>query len=307
MAPEHLSTGELVAAQYDIGQVRRCERYPQGFVNTTFRIEAERGSFALTAFRQKALREVEARAEVLMRLRSVPIARPLLSKNGRRVIDLNGRPAWLTPWIEGKSFVGQQHDQKVPMSQRQHQEVIHAFDNLHRELLHISAENIDLLPFRAGNAGEELRISPERNVQSLIAQCRECYQEVVAQTAPQPSLVHHDFERQNLLFRGDTLAAILDFDALGIGDVQQEWAHTTFNHACCDPQQSAEHLKMYVEHSVLGNEQRMSRKQLLAAMARFCEEDIHGFLWIARRKPIDLDALVAHYSKALTFAIQHLS
>jgi len=121
-----------------------------------------------------------------------------------------------------------------------------------------------------------------------------------------PTLVHRDFERQNLLFQRDTLATVLDFDALGIGDVEQEWAHTTFNHACCDPGQSAEHLALYVEHAPLGNIRRMSRQQFLAAMARFCEEDVRGFLWIARRHPIDLDALATHYAHALTFATRCL-
>lgn len=298
--------GERVAMQYDIGQVCCCEKHSQGFVNTTFRIKTERGSFALTAFQQKTLREVKARAQVLMRLRSVPVAQPFLAKNGGHVIDLNGHPAWLTPWIEGKSFVGQQHHQKEPISKRQHKEVIHAFDHLHQELSQIALEGMDLSLFQVRSMEGETEIPLGGALQSLIAQCREYYQAVTTQVTSQHSLVHRDFERQNLLFHGNDLVAILDFDSLGIGDIQDEWAHSTFNLACCDPQPSAEHLKMYVEHSPLGNVKKVPRRQFLAAMARFCEKDIHGFLEIAKRMPVDIDALITHYSKALSFAIHHL-
>ncbi|MDD4287509.1 MAG: phosphotransferase [Candidatus Peribacteraceae bacterium] len=306
MPAEHLLAGETAASQYDIGNIRHCERHPHGFVNTTYRIETDRGVFALTEFQQRTAREAAARAEVVGQVCAVPVAQPLLSRSGHRVIDMNGRPAWLTPWVEGRSLVGWQHHQKDPMSERQHREVIRGFDTLHRELSRIVAEGADIRPFQTGSAEEETEIPPGRTIQSLIARCRECYQGVAAPAAPQTSLVHRDFERQNLLFCGDALTAILDFDALGIGTVQQEWAHTTFNHACCDPQQSAEHLEMYVEHSPLGEMQKLSRQQFLAAIARFCEEDIHGFLWIAGRTSVDLEALLQHYSAALSFAQQHL-
>jgi|GEM_PF-6999927 len=299
--------GKEIASQYDVGAVCRCEVHPHGLINTTYRIETDQGTFALTAFLQRKEEEIKARAQVLMRLKNVPVAQPLLSRNGDRVIDLNGRPAWLAPWIEGRSFVDRHHHQKLPMSARQHQEVIRGFDGLHQELSQIALQETDLLSFLARDTEEETTIPPGRAIRSLIDQCRECYQAVTSPPPDPQTLVHRDFERQNLLFRGDTLSAVLDFDALGIGSVQQEWAHATFNHACCDPGQSAEHLAMYVEHAPLGNARKMPRNQFLAAMARFCEEDVNGFLWIAQRSPIDLNALVSHYAKALTFASRHLS
>lgn len=302
MTPEHDQIGESVCTHYDVGAVHNVQKHPTGFLNTTYRVDADFGAFALTVFQQKTLDEISARADILLRLRNTPVAPPLLSRKRSPVVDLDGLPAWLAPWIEGESFVGQQHHEKFPMSLQQHREVIRVFHLLHDELALLSSSGTDLKLFESRTQDAESDFPASEEIQTLIARCRECYGSVTNLATSSTQIVHRDFERQNLLFKENRLVSVVDFDALGKGDVEEEWAHCIFNHACCDPNVTPECLDMYVEAT--GSD---TRKALLTSMARFCEKDLQDFLYVAKRRKVDLDSLGAHYSKALTFAIQHLS
>ncbi|MDD3897105.1 MAG: phosphotransferase [Candidatus Peribacteraceae bacterium] len=293
---------DWIESRYAIGSVDQCERHPVGFINHTYKVEADGGQYALTEFLHKSLHKIAMRADVVLKIKNLPVAYPIASTEGKHVEEFEGHPVWLCPWLEGASPQDRE-DGSGNMSCAQRKESVHYFKELHKQLEMISNENEDLDPekFVASELPMGSEVRTAGIVQRLIDECRECYQGIVFPVA-EMKLVHKDFERQNLLF-GETeqLTGILDFDSLRAGNMFYEWAHITFNHVCDDANPSPTELQYYIENSPF-DEIDNPRAQLLALMATFCEKDIQGFVWIAQRRHIELGRITDHYRRALTFA-----
>lgn len=298
---------DTLHAQYDIGKIFHCAMHEGGLVNNTYRIKAEKGEFALTAFLHRSMQEVCARAEIVLRLTGLPVASPVGTRTGNFVAEIDALPAWMCPWLRGSSFVTEQHHHKLPMTERAHRTVIHHFQKLHEQTNRISEEMDDMSDFvpKLPTKIDECPVDPM--VESLIGHCQDCYRDIDVPVLPPDTIVHGDFERQNILFSDGALTGIIDFDALRQGSLSREWSHCAFNHSCCDPEPSPEYLNLYSEASSFRETSASLRRALLAHMARFCEEDVRGFQWIARFREADMRALAQHYHSALSFAQTHLS
>jgi len=298
---------DLIESRYAVGPLVRCQNYPIGFINNTYKLETADGQYALTEFLHKSSHEVAIRAEVLLGLRNLPVAPPVASLTGEHVVEFDGHPAWICPWIEGASPQNQK-DGSGNMSCMQRQEAVYYFKELHRQLQVVldESDKLDVESFAATKLPDGIEVKTTRAVQRLIDECRECYQKVGVLPTEETELVHKDFERQNLLY-GETrqLTGILDFDSLRAGNTLYEWAHIMFNHVCDDANPSAEELSYYIESSPF-SEMSDARARLLALMAQFCEDDIKGFAWIAQHQRIALPAIADRYRHAFAFAKREL-
>ncbi|MFH1670405.1 MAG: phosphotransferase [Patescibacteria group bacterium] len=297
---------DLIESRYAVGHLVRCQNYPIGFINNTYKLETADGQYALTEFLHKSSREVAIRAEVLLGLRNLPVAPPVASLTGEHVVEFDGHPAWICPWLEGASPQNQE-DGSGNMSHMQRQEAVYYFKELHRQLQVVldESEDLNVESFVTQKLPEDGELKTTDTVQKLIDECRECCRGVLLSTE-ETELVHKDFERQNLLY-GETrrLIGILDFDSLRAGYTLYEWAHIMFNHVCDDANPSAEELSYYIESSPF-SEMSDARARLLALMAQFCEDDIKGFAWIAQHQRIALPAIADRYRHAFAFAKKEL-
>lgn len=291
-----------VSALYPTGIVKACQRCDSGLINTTYHLKTNSGPYALTAFTHRSQEYVRVRSKVVLALRNLPIAPPLEARSGERIVIVNDRPAWLCQWLEGKSPVDQTHHLKHSLSRAQHEQILQNFFTLHQQLDAIArTENLKTF---VPDTGNELSIKPPTSICALREECLDSCKNLDLSLIESHTLVHGDFERQNLLFQGDDMTGILDFDALCLGNIAQEWAHCTFNNACCDPHANPEDLSLYIEASPINGTKAGIRVQMLSLMMHFCAEDLEGFCWIAQQKEVDLNELVKHYRKALLFA-QH--
>lgn len=306
MARRESQLKDWIESRYAIGPVARCDWHPVGFINHTYKVETTGGQYALTEFLHKSSSEVMMRADVVLRLKDLPVARPIASVEGKHVEEFKGHPIWLCPWLEGASPKDRE-DGSGNMSDMQRSEAVHFFKDLHRQLRTITNRDEDLGIGSFANPNlPETEGKTTRAVQRLIDECRECYQGIGMLSTAERELVHKDFERHNLLF-GETerLIGILDFDSLRAGDMLYEWAHIMFNHVCDDALPSPEALHYYMENSPF-NQMADARTKLFALMARFCADDIRGFAWIAQRRRVALSAIADRYRRALAFAKKEL-
>lgn len=290
-----------IESHYDIGHVVQCKHHPVGFINKTFKVETKNGQYALTEFLHKSTHEVAARAEVILKLRGLPVASPVALLSGEHTMELDGQPIWICPWLEGESLVRRSTNRTPQMSLEQHHEIILYFRVLHEQLNQIANQIKDLNVFALT---EILDIDTDamQTIGQLVIECRDSYSNIEIAPDNDSDLIHGDFEKQNLLFEEDTLVGILDFDALRIGNLPYEWAHLAFDHACYDINPSPDNLDLYVEACPLSGTKADVRRQFLALIARYCENDIRGFAWISQNKKIELSSIVDRYRAALTFA-----
>ena len=192
------------------------------------------------------------------------------------------------------------------------------FWDLHKQLSTFTptVDNVPVARYRAVQAcledinrfTYELEIAPDGKhiVDGFCIKCQESIDE--NQPMSEQTLVHSDFERQNVLFAPNgRVNGLLDFDALKRGSLLYEFSHTLFNFVCCDPIADKRDVDIYLEDFVkAGLLPIEDLGRIYSSMSRFCMDDLSGFLEIARKRPLDIYKIISHYERALIFAYNNL-
>ncbi len=190
-----------------------------GSENSTYRLETARGRFALTLVESQTIAVAERRLRWVRRLhqQGLPVAAPQASRRGRLVEPLAGRPAVLTPWLAGE------HPTRPALDQCR--EIGAFLGRLHTIALDpetpISAPLQPLIP-RALAQATGLTPLQRRVVNAAAAGAARFI------TLPRGP-VHGDLFRDNALFRGSRLQAVLDFYAGGTGVLALDLAVTALD------------------------------------------------------------------------------
>ncbi|MHB1846339.1 MAG: homoserine kinase [Deltaproteobacteria bacterium] len=223
-----LSSDELSAAlsPFGLGPVRQSVGLPEGSVNTNHRIAVDRGSFLarLTQVRSEAELRFEATLLSELRAEGLPVVPPLRlpAEPDRSFVPFRGGFLSLFPWVAGETL-----DEPLPDAKRRLElgRLLGRFHRLSRGSS-LSREN----PYgvavverwlceleREGGRGE-----PE--VARALPLLRRGF-EVGRAIAHDPvGLVHADVFRDNVLWLGERVAALLDFEMAGAAPFELDLA-----------------------------------------------------------------------------------
>jgi hypothetical protein len=155
---------------------------------------------------------------------------------------------WLSR-IKGNHFVGRDHGDKEPIPEAGHISIAEAFWELHAYL----NENASQTP-RLGRMVYAGR-TPKEPADLAFGDLPDClrkayiaeYLETIKLPLKYPTLLHKDFERQNLLhLNSGIVSGIVDADSLMEGDLLFEYGHVMMNFVFSDPAYTPRYAKHYI-------------------------------------------------------------
>jgi homoserine kinase type II len=190
----------------DLGQVVNFAVIPQGSVNSNHVLETGRGRFFVRIYEERGLAEAEADVALAKKLsaRGVPTPPPIEDAEGRALFLVRTKAAAVFPWIEGhmicQAGVTEAHARAVGAALAK---------------MHLAARDIDVGKGR-------FRIEDIRARLGAIEDPSYRHARVVLETALSDhrraaglprGLTHGDLFRDNVLWNGGNIAALLDFES----------------------------------------------------------------------------------------------
>ncbi len=221
-----LEAARELAQRYALS-LATVEALPLGSVNSNFRFTTADGKvFFARVYEEQAQSGAEFETQLLTALaeRGVPVVPPLATLSGQRVCQLAGKPFAIFPWIAGDwlclSRVTAEHCRALGAALAR---------------VHLASQAVSgLTPgrFRPSDMLERLTRVEEAGHRRLapdIARIRELYARYLPRRdAALPSgICHGDLFRDNVLWQGARLAALLDFESAARGSFVYDLMVTT--------------------------------------------------------------------------------
>lgn len=192
-----------ILAQYNLGELVSVAALKGGQANSSFKLKTGKGTFVLSVCDEKPMADVLALTQVLDLLvaHDFPTTRVVKTLSGHSVIDLDGRPVFIKPYIRGQ--VPKQTDAGMLF------QVGRQLSRLHR------IEPPADIPRQFAYGWERFADVIDANTDSAyrhwLAAKRDYLQNTITPDLPQ-SMIHGDLFYDNTLFEGNKLLAILDFE-----------------------------------------------------------------------------------------------
>lgn len=212
-----LAQARSLGAEFGL-DVRSVEALELGSVNSNFRfVDASGGHYFARLYEEQALSGAETEVRLLATLSAaqVPVVDPLGTRAGARVIEHEGKPFAIFPWVAGDWLclrsVTAEHCRALGAALAR---------------VHLASSRVGTLPegrFRPSDmlarldrveAAGHARLRPE------IARVRECYARYLPrrdESLPR-GVCHGDLFRDNVLWQGERLSALLDFESAAWGN-----------------------------------------------------------------------------------------
>jgi homoserine kinase type II len=217
LTPLTLPEAQALGARFGL-DVSRLRGIPAGSVNSNFELSLADGSRVfLRIYEEQGARSAAGEARLLDHLASagVPTPRPLPRIDEAGFIGEHaGKPVALFPWVEGESLCQKR------VTEAHVRRVGEALGHVHAagtsfEGAPMSRFGLAQLEARlAGLAGKALSdevAAAARMLGERVARHRE------APPLPDSPLIHGDLFRDNVLWSGDSIAALLDFESASRG------------------------------------------------------------------------------------------
>lgn len=200
-----------IAKRFRLGEVERFEGIAKGSVNTNYRLVTDRGTFFVRLDEKRTSREVAAEQTLIAFLakHGFPTPEPLADANGKRLAALGKKPLAVFPWLPGADK--EAHEYSLA-------DLAEAGAMLAR--LHLASRGFPRrLPNRFGLVATAARWARIRTKARIPAAHREEIDAAVASLSERPApagptgVVHGDWFCDNLLFEGERITGVLDFEA----------------------------------------------------------------------------------------------
>jgi homoserine kinase type II len=198
--------------------VSAVEALALGSVNSNFRLVAADGQrFFARVYEEQALTgaETEVRLLSILSREGVPVVAPLEGTTGARVVDWQGKPFAVFPWVEGDWLC----------LERVTPERCHAMGAALAQV-HLASPSVGTLPagrFRPADMLkrlERVEREGEPHLRGPVERIRRLYDKYVPLRDEQLPLgvSHGDLFRDNVLWQGPKIAALLDFESAAWGN-----------------------------------------------------------------------------------------
>jgi homoserine kinase type II len=227
---------EAACAEFGVGALIDLSPIAAGTINSNYRLSAEAGRFFLRVNEGKAEQDVQYEAELVVELAragvSTPPPRP--ARTGRRYATIGGRLFSLFDWVDGI------HREASEVTAGDAEQVGGALAQLHlagitlaarfaRDGIYTFAEIVRRL--------DSFRDSSDPQLRPAIELCAQETEWLVARKsdrlAATGGIIHGDLFRDNVLFDGERIAALIDFEQASLGSLAYDLA-VAINAWCYD-------------------------------------------------------------------------
>ncbi|WP_035749396.1 phosphotransferase [Glycomyces sp. NRRL B-16210] len=230
-----------IARAYGLGEIRSTRYLESGVLNRNWRLDTAHGRYALKEL--DALAPDEARRSLgllpVLAAAGVPVAEAVPSPSGEAVVQIGGHHYYLTAWIDGT------HPRGAEMDRDRSFHLGTVLGRVHRALadpatgLAVPARpELKVTTFAAAREriGHHLgriavREEPDAFDRAVEPMLRERPELLAAHEHRRPSeddspepfgWIHGDCQNWNLLWRGDRIAAVIDWDRLRVNPYGEE-------------------------------------------------------------------------------------
>jgi homoserine kinase type II len=221
-----LDDGDIaaLAAAFGLGPVRRWSAIAAGTINSNFSVHTAAGRFFLRINEGKSAADVRFEADLVTALAraGVPAALPRVAQAGAPFLEYQGHLASVFPWVPGEHVAGS------GVTAVRVAAVGAALARMHVAGLELALQRESIYTFAkicervAGiEAGQAARPDPalapalgevRREIDWLIERAAVC-------DAARRGIIHGDLFPDNVLFAGDAIAALLDFEQASTGSL----------------------------------------------------------------------------------------
>jgi len=238
-----------LAAAFSLGAVRAWRPIAAGTINSNFAVETERGRWFVRVNEGKALADVawEARLVEALAAGGLPTPPPLRAPDGRSYAPLPGAPGkWVSafPWRGGRHLAPAEVTEEHAAALGEALAAMHAIGAaLPADWRRTSIYDHDHLAARyAGFAGSR---DPElaRAIEVLGEELALAAAAAPIRRAAATGIIHGDLFRDNVLWEGARLVAILDFEQASGGSLAYDLA-VCLNDWCWCPDRAAPRLEL---------------------------------------------------------------
>lgn len=265
-----------ISGAFGLGEVSRTETIAAGTINSNFAIVADRGRFFLRVNEGKSEPAVRYEAELVAAVAEagVPTPVPLRASTGERFFDLDGKLISVFPWVAGG------HRRAGAITPNDTAAVGRALARLHLIGLSLAdrfeSESI-YTTARIAERFEGFRGSLDPALGDAIAIMADELDYLAsvagARDAAARGIIHGDLFVDNVLFDGDRLAALIDFEQASSGTFVYDLA-VCLNAWCYDqtfdPHRITAMIAAYREVRPLGPRERQALGiEVRAAAVRF--------------------------------------
>jgi len=224
-----------VLRAYEVGRAGLAVPVSEGLLNRGYRVTTEAGTYFLKCYVDQATATRPAitaqhRATAALHALGLPTTPPLRARDGQTVTAYGGRLFGLFPWVEGGHRHGTELDQQQcgelgALLGRLHGALDRVCAPVRQPAGHRSAD-----PFETEQLIVELRgrarlhepygpfdaLAERRLTERLDLLAAHRHRRPAPEEAPPTGWTHGDFHGLNLLHRGGRVAAVLDWDKLGL-------------------------------------------------------------------------------------------
>lgn len=207
-----------LVGSFKLGYLTGVEAVGAGIENTTYFLTCAESSeiireYVLTIGESITATDMEFVATLTKALASagLPVPAPILSIDGSSLLHVKSKPALLVPKVIGSP--------PLEPSMQQCRAVGHALANLHQATLQLGITHTShrSLEWVAERGQALLKHLPNKSRQLLRTSIQRLEEFVSANKSLPQAIIHGDLFRDNTLFQGDRLAAIIDFFSAGNG------------------------------------------------------------------------------------------
>jgi len=223
-------TATSVTESYGLGKLTKVTGVPAGSVNTLYLLETTRGKFFLKIDEAKSMGDAQRELELLQFLRAhrLRCPQPLVDRNGQLIRPYHGKPLSLSLPLPGKTL------SETRLTPAHLISVGQLLASLHLLSEHApkSEENRFSFP-RIVALYQEVRDYLPGYFKQIVHTLDDeiTYQQEYQDDRLPKGLIHGDLFADNLLFRGEKLVGLLDFEAACYGKFLFDLA-TAINALC---------------------------------------------------------------------------
>jgi homoserine kinase type II len=214
-------TLEQVLSHYRLGRLTHAHRIEQGFVNENWAITTTRGPFFVKRYppRQRQMSLIRAQHELMefLRLRGFPAPTLVRGLDGQTLLILDGLCYEIQEYIAGEPYDHRRpaHLEQAALTLARYHSCVEGF--VSRRLCHLGHL------YTPGTVRETLnrlaqawQADPDPALASLVRKLEGRAEKLAAGFARHGALsqlvIHGDYYADNLIFRGETVVGVVDYD-----------------------------------------------------------------------------------------------